>query len=347
MPGTATFFAPFVLLFPDTNAAIIPIRLVQAVLLIFQAVLIGTIARRLFDDRFTGVVAFAITAFYPFLVFYQGLLLSETLFNTYLIAAIASIYWWCDRGMRIDVTFFLSCVLFALATYTKATLTFLPPLLVAAATLRAHNWRLAARVFLISASIYTVLLAPWWLRNYSLLHAFVPFTTSSAENLYLGNNPHNTVGGADWLTNVDRDVVDRLYAISDEVERQHAFSAEAIRYIVENPDAFIQRMGLKFLRFWNIVPNAAEFNHGIYGVISAASFGPVLILSIASALLWRRRVMAFAPLLLLFAYFTVLHMVTIASLRYRLPVEPFLIAFAAAPVAAISRSIFGWRTGSP
>jgi hypothetical protein len=149
------------------------------------------------------------------------------------------------------------------------------------------------------------------------------------------------------LTNVDRDVVDRLYAISDEVERQHAFSAEAIRYIVENPDAFIQRMGLKFLRFWNIVPNAAEFNHGIYGVISAASFGPVLILSIASALLWRRRVMAFAPLLLLFAYFTVLHMVTIASLRYRLPVEPFLIAFAAAPVAAISRSIFGWRTGSP
>jgi hypothetical protein len=45
------------------------------------------------------------------------------------------------------------------------------------------------------------------------------------------------------------------------------------------------------------------------------------------------------------AYFTTLHVVTIASLRYRLPLEPFLIAMASAPVAAIARRALGSRAG--
>jgi hypothetical protein len=39
------------------------------------------------------------------------------------------------------------------------------------------------------------------------------------------------------------------------------------------------------------------------------------------------------PIGLLMAYFTFVHAVTIASLRYRLPLEPFLIVLAAEPLA--------------
>jgi hypothetical protein len=37
------------------------------------------------------------------------------------------------------------------------------------------------------------------------------------------------------------------------------------------------------------------------------------------------------------AYFTFVHMVTISSLRYRLPLEPFLVIFAAGALALFGR----------
>jgi 4-amino-4-deoxy-L-arabinose transferase-like glycosyltransferase len=221
----------------------VPIRLAQALLLLLQAVLIGTIALRIFADKLTGLVAFSMVAVYPFLLFYQGLLISETLFNTFLIMGVAGLYWWRDRGHRIDGVFLLVCVCFGLAIYTKATLTVLPPILVASATLGACHLLHTVRVLLLAALVYAALLAPWWVRNFELLHAFVPFSTSAAENFYLGNNPRNPMAGINTVTDVDPEVVGRLRAIPDEVDRQRAFAAEAIRYIVADPVAFAQRMG--------------------------------------------------------------------------------------------------------
>ena len=86
MPGTAFFFAPAVWLF-GPHDAIISIRLAQAALLVIQCGLIGLIARRLFRDAAAAFLASLIAALYPFLLFYQGLLLSETLFNTFFLAA--------------------------------------------------------------------------------------------------------------------------------------------------------------------------------------------------------------------------------------------------------------------
>ena len=42
-----------------------------------------------------------------------------------------------------------------------------------------------------------------------------------------------------------------------------------------------------------------------------------------------------APLYMVIGYFTLVHMVSIASLRYRLPIEPLLIALAAGPIGAL------------
>jgi hypothetical protein len=42
-----------------------------------------------------------------------------------------------------------------------------------------------------------------------------------------------------------------------------------------------------------------------------------------------------APLYLVFGYFTFVHIVTIASLRYRFPIEPLLIVLAAEPTTAL------------
>ena len=343
MPGTALFYAPFVALAPSPGAAILPIRLAQAALLIVQAILIGVTARRIFRDRRTALIAFAMTAFYPFLLYYQGLLLSETLFNTLLVAGFASLYWWRDRGFRMDAALVLCCACFGAAALTKATLTVVPPILIALLTLPARRASLTIRACAVATLIYAAVLAPWWVRNYLVLDTFVPFTTSAALNLYLGNNPQNPTGGVDWSANVETGVFARLQAMPDEIARQREFTAAALAHIRDDPGGFVQRMGFKFVRFWNIVPNAPQFSGAFYRIISVASFGPVLLLALLTVVLRRNLANELSPILLLIAYFTIVHMVTIASLRYRLPLEPFLILLAAASVRVATGRVISAR----
>jgi len=345
MPGTALWFSVGVRLFgPDT--AILAIRAAQSLLIVIQSMLIGIMALRIFSDRLTAIVAASVVSVYPFFLFYQGLLLSETLFNTLLVAAFASLYWWRDRGMKIDVALLITNILFVAATMTKATLTFLPPLLIAAAALNGQrSVRRVSSVLVASSLLFAVFMSPWWMRNYIAFGSFVPFSTSAASNLYIGNNTNNPNARIDWRTDVDTDFVKRVSAIEDERVRQREYFSAALSYIVHEPGAFLDRAAKKFVRFWNIVPNVAEYNQGSYRAISAATFGPVLLLAIASAVRWRRNWRMFLPIYVLVIYFTLLHTVTIASLRYRLPLEPFLILMAAWPLAQAYRWIWSSKVG--
>jgi hypothetical protein len=345
MPGTAMFFAIPVYFF-GAQGALLPIRILQALLLIVQSALIGVTARRIFGDRRVALVAATIAAFYPFLLFYQGLLLSETLFNTFLIAGFACLYWWHDRGLRFDRALVLTCLCFAAATMTKGSLTVLPPLLLAAAAFRGpRKFRGAIHALVAGAVLYAAFLSPWWVRNFSVFGAFVPFATGSGVNLYVGNNPNNPHGGISWETLVEPEVFRRLNAIADERERQRAFVAAAVSYIERDPAGFVVRAGKKFLRFWNVFPNTEAFNRGIHRIVSAASYGPILVLAIISVLGWRRDWNLLLPILILIGYFTFIHSVTIASLRYRLPLELLLIVLAADPAVRIGRWL--WAAAKP
>lgn len=334
MPGTALFYAPAVWLF-GVPGAILPIRFAQAILVVVQCGLIAATARRIFGKGDVAFIASWMGALYPFFLFYQGLLFSETLFNTLLLAGVASLYWWRERGMRIDGALVVASLCFAGATLTKATLTILPPLLIAAtAWLAGANWRRTGAILAAAACLYAAFMSPWWIRNAAVLHAFVPFTTGSAMNLYLGNNPRNLQAGIDWASDVDPAVVARIQALPGELERQRAFGRQGLDYIKDHPGVFVRAAAKKFVRFWNVVPNAAEFKNALYSFVSAASFGPVLVLALIAVVRWRRQWRLLAPFYLIAGYFTLVHVVTIASLRYRLPLEPLLIILAAEPLAA-------------
>lgn len=334
MPGAAMFFAPWVRLLGEHHA-IIAIRFAQSVLLLAQCGLIASLTRRVTQRENAAYFATCVTALYPFFLFYQGLLLSETLFNTLLLAGLAGLYAWRERGAQLDAMFGIALTFFAAATLTKATLTILPPLLFAIAVWTAGASLKRTLIIMSTAScLYAALLSPWSIRNKMVLGALVPLTTSNAQNLYLGNNPNNPQAGIDWSRDVEPDIAARIFAIPNEIERQRAFSERAIDYIKTHPGLFLEGMGKKFVRFWSAIPNTEEFR-GIYAWISAISFGPVLVFAIAGVLRQWRSWQQLAPLVCVIGYFTVIHIITIASLRYRLPIEPLLIILAAEPAAAL------------
>jgi hypothetical protein len=145
--------------------------------------------------------------------------------------------------------------------------------------------------------------------------------------LYGSNNPHNQSGG---VSDVTQDFTE-FEKIADPIARDRAYRDAAIRYITEDPVRFIKLAELKFLRFWRPWPFAEDYRAPLYILGSVISFLPVLILAILYFVFFaHERITKIAPLVAFIGYLSLVHMVMVGSIRYRLPLEPFLIVFAAA-----------------
>ena len=310
MPLPAALFA---LLGPNLDL----IRFVQAVAIPLQAWLVNDLGRRAFGPR-VGRLAGCAAALYPFFLFYQGLALSETLFTLLLLCFVAALYRFAGRERQMPAVMAVG----ALATYAKASLTILPPLLLLPFA--------RPRIVVLACVVYLACLAPWWVRNDVILRAFVPFTTTASMNLYVGNNARTVSGRGDWNTEVDPDEVARFESITDEVARSKAYSRAAETYIVDNPGRFIELCFIRLEAFWNVIPNTPLYRSALFVAVSALSSGPVLVFALIGLWTTRRAWRRLMPLYGLIVYFTALHTVTIASLRYRLPIEPYLILLACA-----------------
>lgn len=299
MPGTALFYMSFVFVFG--KLAPFFIRLTQAALCVYQVKLIHDLALTIYGKDAAKVAAW-ISAVYPFFLFYQGLLLSECMFTVLLVWAVLLFY----RNKS-------NIWLFSLLTYIKPTLLMFP--VFAAPNLKS---------IIIRLSVFALIMSPWVLRNQIVLGSPVLFTTGSADNLYIGNNPKST-GGIDYYKDADINIINQFNSLP-ELQRQKAYSDAAWNYIRNNPIAFAHRAWIKFLRFWNVIPNASEYG-GIYKWISGLTFGPILLLALWSTIK-HRNWKTMLPIYCLIGYMTALHCIVIASLRYRFPIEPFLIIMA-------------------
>jgi hypothetical protein len=331
MPLTAVYIAAIKFIFSlNDQSIILAVRFSQSILIIVQSYCAWLIAGYIFKNKQISLLSAGIICIYPFFLFYQGLLLSETLFNTLLLCGITSAYAWQLSGTSINWRFFLALTFFGLATYTKGSLTLLPPIiLLSMLFIKKVTLKDFFKIFVLSFSFYFLILSPWWIRNYLIFQEFIPLTTSSSFNLYLGNNSNNFLGGNSG-DDADPQFISMVNALPNELDKSRIYKEVAYAFIKDNPERFINLSTLKFFRFWNVIPNAESYNTGYFKYVSIISFGPVLFFSLLGILINRSFFKNLIPIYILIIYFTLLHTITIASLRYRLPIEPFLILLSSA-----------------
>jgi len=332
MPATGILYGLILSIFQGEVNSIIAIRLFQSILLILQSLLIYKISKIIFNNKGASKLALMIALFYPMFVFYQGLLLSETIFNTFLICAIFYMYKWKKQGLLIDKNFFFSNLFFIAAIYTKGTIALFHPIAIFLFYLvnsNTKNRKKISYIFLLSIVCYIALLLPWSLRNYQIFNSFVPFTTSSSANLYLGANVANKSGGVDWAKDVELDFVKSTEQLG-EIEKSKVYKEKALNFIVDHPKEYFYLMWKKFIRLYSIVPNHESYQGFFYSFILSVSYGPVLFFFIASIFIFYKMWRELIPIYLLVLYFTAIHILFISSIRYRLPLEPFMILLASA-----------------
>lgn len=269
------------------------------------------------------VIAGVVAAVYPHFVFFALSELTETLFMALTCGAFVLYY---------ERRWIPGHIILVLSILTKPSVELLAPLLILVFAVVVHQMtfrRALPQVFLL-ALIYTVLMAPWWHHNYQRYGEFVRLVPSDGYPLYAGNNPLNVTGGGLGINNGIGDAdFSGLDLTNDPIKNNQLLREAAFNYISENPVNFVKMAGVKFVRFWRLWPHAPEYNSPLTIALSLASYGVCLAFSIFTLFRhirskWRH----LAPMLLFAAYLTAIHMVTIGSIRYRIPIEPFILVIA-------------------
>jgi hypothetical protein len=222
----------------------------------------------------------------------------------------------------------------------RPSLDFLAPVLIVLFALAVHRagWRAAALKLGQYALIYLVLVAPWWLHNEIKYGRFVRLSLGDGIVMYLGNNPANKTGGGVCNERYcDHDGKHPAWQIRDPIEKNRALFQAGVDYILAEPGHFVAMAGVKFLRFWRLWPYDEGYRTPLIIALSLLSYAPVLLL--AGIFVVRRGASdgrRLSPILLYVAFLTAVHVITIASVRYRLPLEPFLIVLAMAALADLA-----------
>jgi 4-amino-4-deoxy-L-arabinose transferase-like glycosyltransferase len=146
------------------------------------------VARRLFDNRI-GLVAAAIIALYPNLIFHTAVVLTETLFNFVVMGALLLLFWrpWTEALGRTRLLVFGALVGFS-ALVRPISVTFLPGLFVVW-IVTGFGWRRAIHHVALIAAGTALVIAPWTVRNAIVMNSPVLISTNFGDNLCIGRHP--------------------------------------------------------------------------------------------------------------------------------------------------------------
>jgi 4-amino-4-deoxy-L-arabinose transferase-like glycosyltransferase len=336
------------------------VRVVQILLALATAVFVYLLGSQVYNPT-VGAWAAAACWLYPSLIFFNVLILTETLFTCLLVAFVLLAVLLVQRPRA---GFAIACGLaLGLATLTRSILWPLPVILcpLLAVLIRAPLARRLALPALVLAG-YAIVVAPWAIRNTRLQHVVTIVDTMGGINLRMGNyeyTPDDRMwdavalsGEKSWVHGLTSDPPGQPVT---EGQKEKWAQRKAIEYMRANPGITLRRSLIKFADFWGL---EREFMAGVQtGLYApplwfqiAGSLGIVLVyvalvLAAAAGVWlaapedWRLHVLVLLPVLVIMGA----HTIVFGHSRYHLPLMPLLGIYAAALVAAQAPNYRGWH----
>ncbi len=204
------------------------------------------LARRLFGSELSGRIALLLLALYPNSILYVPLALTEVFYTALLLAGC-----WLLIARKGAARLVFAGLVFGIATLVKAQTLVVIPLICLIGLLRDGQvvrrtpGVIARGAFIIAVAALVV--APWTIRNHSVMGAWIPVSTNGGITLLTGNND-SARGG---FTPDDR-LVKALDARTGLNEMEYDAEASRIgkEWIKAHPAQFLKLMPMKLLRLW-------------------------------------------------------------------------------------------------
>lgn len=327
------------------------VRLLQAILSLVNVILLYRLGCAVLPRK-AGLWLAGMYAFYPSLLGYNNLLLTEVLF-TFLLCA------FCDLLIRALQSDSLPClavsaVLLGLAALTRSVVWLFPLVLACFLPLSfLGNWRRRLSASAIFVAVFALTLAPWAYRNTRLQKTFIAVDVMSGRNVMMGNYRYTPLyrswatielqGEESWIHEVVRTYPATEPRTQGQIDK--LAMRQALQYIVANPALTLQRSVVKFFDFWGLERELIfGANRGYFGNVSTPILVGLALLLCSSYVLalfagiiglvlappTDRRIHWF--LLLLIAFVCALHCLAFGHSRYHLPLMPLVLVYAASSV---------------
>ncbi len=291
-----------------------------------------------------SLFAALLVAFNPFLIYFTGLLLTETLFTAMLAWALVLLAWpgAIESRGRARLMWLGGTVLLALAVLVRPGAMGLP---VGMALCGAFVNRRAARAYHLgplwplpvgaTGLVATVLiLLPWAYRNHLVMGQWVWTSTNAGFTAYDGFNP-DADGSSDQQFVAEMPQLARM----SEVSRSEYLTAKARDYTDAHPQRVTELALAKIARMWSPKPLSDDFGRPVYIAVALLYGVPFFMLVFAGlfspSLPGTSKVFLLAPAI----YLTVIHAASVGSLRYRVPAEVPMAVIGAACVARVWESV--------
>jgi tetratricopeptide (TPR) repeat protein len=335
-------------------------RVIQAILGAISCVLLGYAAKEFFNQR-AGIIAALLLAIYPPAIFFDGLIQKSSL-DLFLVTALLAVLAKFQRqpiGKWLAVA---GIALGALIVNRENARVFYPVLLGwLLIYFRTEGLRTRLRWAAILTIFTAAVLLPIALRNYYVGKEFLISTSQLGPNLYIGNHPGAQGsyeplvaghGNADFERNDARQLAEQAAGKPLSPSQVSAYWVSvSVHYIRHQPLSWLRLLGRKLLLTFNAreaVDTESIEAYSQYAIILRAlgwiNFGLIFSLAAVGAWLtrehWRRLSLLYAMVLGMALAVAIFYVVA----RYRYPLVPFVILFAAAALSSIPKvRTLAWR----
>lgn len=326
MPGLPYTLAFFTLIFGKLPG-LVAFRIFQALLQTFCLILVFLIGRKIFNSK-VGIVAVVLELFYISEIWVPNLILTETIFKFFVLLLVYfSIFAIEKKELKYYILGGLSWGLAALA---RPTIALFPIVILIMWFLRKYSFKDILKYTLVVALTFSIVLSPWWIRNYNIFHEFIPLTEASGNPMLQGT-----------YINYDRtdDTLDySKFNYSNTLSERESNKVEIAisKYRLEN---LVPKDPLGYAYWYTIGKTKHQIGTPFYWIPiydistrSAAIYHMILLVfSLLGAILFffnKQRNKMGTLLFLTTIYFIVVYLPFFAFSRYFYPAIPFVIIFA-------------------
>jgi hypothetical protein len=224
-------------------------------------------------------------------------------------------------------------LLWGLALMTNATLGALLPFLLGWLAYRTRRMAHPA----LALGVAVLCCVPWTVRNYAVFHAFIPLRSVMGLQLWMGNNNETKGSWAGALHPIDNSADRERYVQMGEVAYMEEKKQEAVRFMLADPWREARLIGNRFVVFWTAGTAAP-----VTGFLNARSLTVrgLLLFNLLAGIgtlfgivaLYRQRSPHAFPAAILVIVYPMASYLTLASARYRLPIDPAALLLVAVAV---------------
>jgi len=312
------------------------------------------LANRLFSKR-ASFIAGLIHALYPVAIYFESELLVDNLFMMLIELSVLLILIACERQ---SIKWFIWVgIVIGLAAVTRPIILALLPLYGIWLLIYDRPLKKSLIHYLIVGLFTLVIIVPVTLRNFIVADDFIPIASSGGINFYIGNN-----NDADGLTATLPPPLKNNWGISDitfaaEKETGRKMKASEISdfwykkgqaWIKNNPGEYLK---LYFKKLYYMFNNSEISNNRSlplffihimtlkFNVLSFGLIFPLAVMAVISLIIHR----GFGPQIILVCLILIGYTLVISlffiNARFRLPIVPFIILFAAGGIDRIAEIV--------